>query len=374
MRADLALLDTLAPPLGAALPRRRRARAAARRARADARRAGLRARGVDAPPRARVLRDIDGIVVPRVHGELCAEGVFVAGLLEGKTLADGARPADPSAAAGALVHAHVAAAQAGIALLDARPGHVLVLQHGKIGLLGTGLARPVDRARVALALDALIALRADDDRAFGAAVAQAGVLPAAAATEAHQLARAALGPLASGEAKLDAAAICAALDRAIDTAGAIFGWLRRRRRSPTTSGSAAPRRSSSRRSRGSAPRRTGRRASQVPPGADVAASMVHKLRFALPALLALIALAVFARPWGGNEPQRAGAQCRESGESGGAEARDREEARRATNPCTPAHVPRSPRAATGRAIRSPSPTSRRPTAPARRVPSLPAPG
>jgi predicted unusual protein kinase regulating ubiquinone biosynthesis (AarF/ABC1/UbiB family) len=234
LRADLALLDTLAAPLRAALPRAD-ARALLRAVReqaldeADFEHEASTHRRV-----ARVLRDVEGLVVPRVHGELCSEGVFVADLLDGETLADGARPQDPNAAARTLVAAHVVAARAGLALLDARPGHVIVLgptayggvcPGGGVGLLGAGLARPVGRDRVALALAALAALRGDDAGAFAAAVAGAGVLPAADAESAHRLARTALGPLASGRATLDASALRAVLVQAADAAELAFALV-----------------------------------------------------------------------------------------------------------------------------------------------------
>jgi predicted unusual protein kinase regulating ubiquinone biosynthesis (AarF/ABC1/UbiB family) len=222
LRSDVALLDTLAAPLRAALPKadtRALLRAVREQAldEADFEHEASTHRRV-----ARVLRDVDGLVVPRAHGELCSEGVFVADLLEGETLADGARPQDPGAAIRALVDAHVAAARAGLALLDARPGHVVVVPGGGIGLLGAGLARPVGRDRVVLGLDAIAALRRDDAEGFARAVAQAGVLPADAARTAHALARSALGPLAAGAATLDAAALRGATVRAADVAPAVF--------------------------------------------------------------------------------------------------------------------------------------------------------
>jgi hypothetical protein len=177
IRNDLALLDTLALPLGAALPK------------ADA--AGLlrsvREQVLDELDFeheasmhrrvARLLRGIDGLVVPAVRSELCSEDVFVSELLEGRTLADGALPED---GARVLVAAHVVAAGAGIALLDTRPGHVVVLDDGRIGLLGIGVARPVDRDRIDVLLD---------------------------------VARSALGPL--DEITLDAAALGNALRRSL---------------------------------------------------------------------------------------------------------------------------------------------------------------
>jgi hypothetical protein len=225
VRTDLALLDALAAPLGAVLPKAG-TRALLRAAREqtldelDFEHEASTHRRV-----ARILRNVEGLVVPRAHGELCADGVFVADLLDGETLADGALPKDARAAARALVDVQVAAAGAGIALLDARPGHVVVLADGRIGLLGAGLARPVDRDRVALALGALRALRAGDVDAFARALSTAGVLPADAAGTAHDLARSALGPLSSGEARLDAAALRAATVRAADLAQAVFALV-----------------------------------------------------------------------------------------------------------------------------------------------------
>jgi predicted unusual protein kinase regulating ubiquinone biosynthesis (AarF/ABC1/UbiB family) len=227
LRADLALLDALAAPLGAALPKAD-TRALLRSGREqtldelDFEHEASTHRRV-----ARVLRDIDGLVVPRVHAELCTESVFTAALLAGTTLADGARPQDAGAAARVLVAAHVTAARAGIALLDARPGHVVVLEDGGIGLLGAGLARPVDRDRVGLALDALSALRAGDAGELARAVAQAGVLSHDDAATAHGLARSALGPLATGEAKLDAAALRAVVGRAAGSARELFALVPR---------------------------------------------------------------------------------------------------------------------------------------------------
>ena len=227
VRADLALLDALAAPLGAALPKAD-TRALLRAVREqtldelDFEHEASTHRRV-----ARVLRDIDGLVVPRVHTELCAESVFTAGLLDGATLADGARPKDARAAARALVAAHVAAAQAGVALLDARPGHVVVLSDGAIGLLGAGMARPVDRDRAGMALDTLAAVRGGDAGAFADAVATAGVLTRDDAAAAHDLARSALGPLAAGAAKLDAAALRGAVGRAGRSARDVFALVPR---------------------------------------------------------------------------------------------------------------------------------------------------
>jgi predicted unusual protein kinase regulating ubiquinone biosynthesis (AarF/ABC1/UbiB family) len=214
VRNDLALLDTLALPLGAAMPKADAA-ALLRSVRQqlldelDFEHEASTHRRV-----ARVLRGVDGLVVPAVRSELCAEDVFVTELLEGQTLAGGAQPEDPAAVARTLVAAHVAAARAGLALLDARPGHVVVLAEGRIGLLGIGMARPVGRDRVEHLLDALAALRAADEAAFANAMASAR-LP----TAAYGVAQSALGPLVVGAARLDGAALRRILRGAVPALG-----------------------------------------------------------------------------------------------------------------------------------------------------------
>jgi hypothetical protein len=164
----------------------------------------------------RSLRDIPGLVVPAPDLGLCTEDVLVAELLDGPTLAE-QPPADAAAVARTLVAAHLAAARAGLALPDARANHVVLLRGETIGLLGTGLARPLDRDRVAAALDALAALRAGDETAFAQAVADdLGVLPPDAATDAYTFIGEVAGNLLRGRATLDEAALAAAGERALD--------------------------------------------------------------------------------------------------------------------------------------------------------------
>lgn len=222
VRNDLALLDAIAPLLGRALPH------------ADAQ---LLLRAVreqvldeldfehEASTHrrvARALRGIEGLVVPRVHAALCTEELFVAELLDGESLADGARPQDPAQAARVLVEAHLRAAKEGLALMDARPGHVLVVDDGRIGLLGVGIARAVNRASVERGLAAAAAMRGQDHKAFAKAVED--LAPAAA----YDVAAAALGPLATGSARLDAAALRAAAE----TAPQAFGLVAQVRPTP----------------------------------------------------------------------------------------------------------------------------------------------
>jgi hypothetical protein len=165
----------------------------------------------------RALRRVDGVTVPAVHLDECDAGLLVTELLEGPTLAE-ATPDDPGSVARALVEAHLVAwREAGLVLTDARPGHVILLSGGGIGLLGTGLARPVPRERYDAGVAAFAALADPDPARFTAAVADLAVLPAEAAVTAHGLLRDVLGDLvAGGPVTLDGPALAAATERAFD--------------------------------------------------------------------------------------------------------------------------------------------------------------
>ena len=155
----------------------------------------------------RALRRLEDVTVPAVHVDECAPDVLVAERLEGPTLA-AAAPDDPSRVARLLIEAHLTAwREAGLVLTDSRPGHVVLLGDGSIGLLGAGLARPVPRERLEAGVAAFAGLADADPASFVAAVAELGVLPAAAAPDAHALLRAVLGPFASGPATLDGPAL-----------------------------------------------------------------------------------------------------------------------------------------------------------------------
>ncbi len=170
----------------------------------------------------RVLRGVDGLTVPSPVLDLCHEDVLVTTWLEGPTLRD-AEPGDPAAVAAALAAAHAAAAREGFLLTDPRPGHVVLLADGTVGLLGAGVARPIDRARVSHGLAALEALRAGDPGAFAARVAgDLDLLPDTGATTAHDLLDELLGTLLRGPARLDGPALAAAGDGALRRLGPLL--------------------------------------------------------------------------------------------------------------------------------------------------------
>jgi predicted unusual protein kinase regulating ubiquinone biosynthesis (AarF/ABC1/UbiB family) len=216
VRSDLVLLDALATPLarvfGAADPG-----ALLREARErvldelDLEHAGATQRRF-----ARAARRLDGVTVPAVHGELSAPGVLVTELLEGPTLADGSVPADAAAVGRALVAFHCGAPRT-VALVaaDPRADHVVLLGDGSIGLLGTGAARSVDRARLDTALDALAALRGQDASAFADAVGRMQLLPADAAPDAYALVDELAGDLLRGPVRVQAALLADRTERAL---------------------------------------------------------------------------------------------------------------------------------------------------------------
>jgi hypothetical protein len=220
VRADLALLDALGPPLRAAFGRLD-AGAVLRDVREQVldeldleHEAGQQRRI------ARALRAVDGVSAPRVHLELAAPDVLVADLAPGRTLAAGARLADPGAAARALVRAFRAAVlDAGLAPVDPRATHVVVAGDGTLALLGLGVARPVDRERARRGLDALVALADDDADVFAAVAVEQEILDEDTARAATALLREVAGELlGDAPARLDADALRPAVVRALRAA------------------------------------------------------------------------------------------------------------------------------------------------------------
>jgi hypothetical protein len=220
VRSDLALLDLMAAPLGQVFGAMD-AGAVLREARETALdELDLEHEASNQRQVRRLLRSVDGLVVPAPDMELSTETVLVSELLDGPTLA-AAAPDDPGAVARTLVAAHLAAARGGIALTDPRPGHVVLLADGRLGLLGAGVCRPADRDRLALALNALARLREGDQDAFVAALAGDGLklLPAPDALKAYAFISTVAGELVLTSARLDGPALAAAGERALQHLG-----------------------------------------------------------------------------------------------------------------------------------------------------------
>ena len=217
VRNDLTLLDALARPLSVAFPALD----------AGAMLAEVRERVLDeldleheASVHRQVqrgLRRVQGVEVAPVDTELTTHAVHVSAFLEGPTLASGAVPDDPRAVARTLLTVYLGAPRAlGLVLANPRASDVVLRPGGGIGLIGPGTARAAEPARLDASIAALEAVRDGDDDAFAAAVERLGLLPAGAAGEARPHVDAILGPLISGPARVEDAALAGAGERALD--------------------------------------------------------------------------------------------------------------------------------------------------------------
>ena len=214
VRQDLALLDALLAPLGAAFP-------------------ALDARAVLGEFRERVLDELDleqeataqrrfhralrghpSLTVPAPIMPLAHAGVLVSEWVDGTPLA---QAADRDHAAAQLVRFALGCAAAGIMHADPDPEDVLVLPDGRLAILDFGAWCEVDRDRVVLATAAVEAFLAHDADAFARAVEDLGWLPAKRGAVALSVIERALGDLGRpGPVRLDGDAVLAARDRLID--------------------------------------------------------------------------------------------------------------------------------------------------------------
>jgi predicted unusual protein kinase regulating ubiquinone biosynthesis (AarF/ABC1/UbiB family) len=219
VRNDLALLDALMAPLGGLLGSAEVGQLLREVREAALDELDLEHESGQQRQARRALRELADVVVPSVHSELASDDVMVSELLAGPTLEE-APPDDPARVARALVAAHVTVwRRTGTVLTDPRPGHVVLLSEGRVGLLGTGVGRPVGRERVEPALAGVRALRHGDRSGFASAARELGVLRGAAAEEAFGHAQETLGHLLGGPARLDGAALALAGEKALERLG-----------------------------------------------------------------------------------------------------------------------------------------------------------
>ncbi|HEV8151414.1 MAG TPA: hypothetical protein VGP78_00710, partial [Solirubrobacteraceae bacterium] len=104
---------------------------------------------------------------------------------------------------------------------DPDPRDALLDAGGRLWVLDFGASRRVVPDRVALTAAVLDALAAGDGRRLGALLGQLGWLEASDGHEALTLARGVAGPLLGTEALLDADALRAALERALERRAAL---------------------------------------------------------------------------------------------------------------------------------------------------------
>jgi predicted unusual protein kinase regulating ubiquinone biosynthesis (AarF/ABC1/UbiB family) len=213
VRQDLALLESLMAPLGAAFPALDPA-ALLR----EVRERVLDELDLETEATAqrrfhRALRGHPFLVVPAPVTRLAQEQVLVSEWIDGVPLW---KAPDPDAAAARLISFALGAAREGIIHADLHPDDVLVLDDGRLAILDFGATRTVEPDRVEASSAALDAFIADDAAGFGAATELLGALAATHAPTALALAHEALGELAGpGPSRLDSAAVIAARDRAL---------------------------------------------------------------------------------------------------------------------------------------------------------------
>lgn len=218
-RSDLSLLDLMAGPAKAAFPtldvgpliRELRDRAVDE---LDFEHEAALQRRVG-----RALRPVDGVRVAPVVLDACSECVAVAEVAAGTPLSD---PAALDGVDRALVARRVvtvfcgAPSSLGMVLADARAAETYVDTDGLVTLQWVGASREVDARRLEAAVGAAQALRIDDAEAFALALEALGLLGREDALAAHALLREVLGPLVAGPQLLDADALRAGADRALD--------------------------------------------------------------------------------------------------------------------------------------------------------------
>jgi predicted unusual protein kinase regulating ubiquinone biosynthesis (AarF/ABC1/UbiB family) len=213
VRQDLALLESLMSPLGAAFPALDPAALMREVRERTLDELDLESEATAQRRFHRALRGHPFLVVPAPVTRLAHEHVLVSEWIDGVPLW---RAPDPDLAAERLIAFGVGAMRAGIVHADLHPDDVLVLEDGRLAILDFGSTRTVEPDRVDAAALALEAFIADDAAAFGAATERLGALPASHAATALSVAREALGELAGSEpVRLDSAAVIAARDRAL---------------------------------------------------------------------------------------------------------------------------------------------------------------
>jgi predicted unusual protein kinase regulating ubiquinone biosynthesis (AarF/ABC1/UbiB family) len=221
VRQDLALLEGLLSPLGAAFPR-------------------LDTQAILREVRERVLDELDleheagnqrrfhralrahpYLIVPAPVTRLAGDAVHVSALVEGTPL----RAADQAArdrAAAQLVVFVLGGLREGIVHADPDPDDVLITGDGRLAVVDYGATATVERDRADIDLAAVDAFLADDGDALGQALEQLGTLGAAHGATALRLGRHVLGEHAEPRpTRLDSEAIVAAerrLEQRLDEA------------------------------------------------------------------------------------------------------------------------------------------------------------
>jgi hypothetical protein len=171
----------------------------------------------------RALRNHPFLTVPAPVMRLAHPGVLVSEWIDGVPLAEAA---DPDQACARLVAFVVGAARSGVVHADPDPRDVLVRPDGSLAILDFGATATVDADRVDLHAAGLEAFAAGDEAALGRALAALGWLPADRAGAALRLGHDLLGDLAGPDpVRLDSSAVIAVRDRADQDPAAVVEIL-----------------------------------------------------------------------------------------------------------------------------------------------------
>jgi predicted unusual protein kinase regulating ubiquinone biosynthesis (AarF/ABC1/UbiB family) len=219
IRQDLALVDGLRRPLGAAFPALDVAAVLA-----EVRERALDELDLESEAAVhrrfhRALRGHPYLTTPAPIMRLCSSEVLVSEWVDGVALRDAADPAD---AAARLIAFVIGSARSGTMYAAPHPDDVLVTADGRLAILDYGTTSLVDVARLDAVAATLRGLIDVDAGGFGSGLAQLGWLPAAHGETALALVRDALGELADpAPAHLDADALVLARDRLLSRPAAI---------------------------------------------------------------------------------------------------------------------------------------------------------
>jgi predicted unusual protein kinase regulating ubiquinone biosynthesis (AarF/ABC1/UbiB family) len=225
VRQDLALLEALAAPLGAAFPALD-ASAVLREVRERVlEELDLESEATVQRRFARALRRHPFLSVPAPITQLCHEAVLVSEWVDGVPFA---QAPDPDQAAARLVVFVLGAAHWGVSYADPHPDNVLVAPDGGLAMVDFGACRPMDGARLAAATGVLAAVADADAEALGGHLEALDWMPAQHALATLELARALGGALlARGPSRLDTAEMIAARERLVSHADALADLLPR---------------------------------------------------------------------------------------------------------------------------------------------------
>jgi predicted unusual protein kinase regulating ubiquinone biosynthesis (AarF/ABC1/UbiB family) len=211
VRQDLALLEGLATPLGAAFPALEGAAVLGEVRERTREELDLEHEAATQRRFHRALRGHPFLLVPAPVMRLCHDEVLISEWVDGVPLWEAP---DPDQAAARLVVFALGAARTGMIHADLRPDDVLVRPDGRLAILDFGAAREIEAERLDAAAEALEAMVAEDPERLGASLEQLGWLPSSHAALALELVTEVLGELAGSDpVRLDSDAVVALRDR-----------------------------------------------------------------------------------------------------------------------------------------------------------------